>query len=123
MGGPDTPQSGGTLNNMPGATVWHHVFKELKIGNVTIKDQQFSIIPDLFNQAESKAEAATAAAKAAAAQPAGPASSPRAAATAAKTEPPKPEEYVLTDILIGMAVVKDLRLYIDYKDQKLYVAQ
>ena len=122
MGGPDTPASSGTLNNMPGATVWHHVFKELKIGDVVIKDQQFSIIPDLFNQAESKAEAATAAAKAAAAQPATP--PPGAApAPAAKAEPPKPEEYVLTDILIGMAVWKNLRLYIDYKDQKLYVAQ
>jgi predicted aspartyl protease len=122
MGGPDTPASSGTLNNMPGATVWHHVFKELKIGDVTIKDQQFSIIPDLFNQAESKAAAATAAAKAAAAQPAGPA--PAAlAATTAQAEPPKPEEYVLTDILIGMAVWKNLRLYIDYKDKLLYVAQ
>ena len=125
MGGPDTPASGGTLNNMPGATVWHHIFKELKIGDVTIKDQQFSIIPDLFNQAESKAEAATAAAKAAAAQPAKPQSAPPAAAPApaAKAEPPKPEEYQMTDILLGMAVWKDLRIYIDYKDRKLYVAQ
>jgi predicted aspartyl protease len=125
MGGPDTPQSSGTLNNMPGATVYHHVFKELKIGDVTIKDQQFSIIPDLFNQAQSRAEAATAAAKAAAAQDAKPSSATPAAATAAttKAEPPKPEEYVLTDILLGMAVWKNLRVYIDYKDQKLYVAQ
>ena len=118
MGGPDTPASSGTLNNMPGATVYHHVFGELKIGDVTIRNQRFSIIPDLFNQAESEAAAATA--KAADAARAKDAAAP---ATAANTGPPKPEDYVMTDILIGMDVLKNLRLYIDYTDRKLYVVQ
>ena len=108
MGGPDTPPSTGTLNNLPGATVWHHIFQELKIGGVTITKQQFSIIPDMFNAAETKAEQASQAAK-----------TPDAAKT---SEPAKPEEYAMTDVIIGMEVLKNLRLYINYKDRILYIA-
>ena len=120
MGGPDTPAAARTLNNMPGATVWHHTFKDMKIGAVTIAEPEFSIIPDLFNEAENKAEAATAAAKAAE-QAKSPA--PAGTAPAAKAEAPKPEEYEMTDVLIGMTALKELRIYIDYRDQKLYIAQ
>jgi len=118
MGGSDTPAAARTLNNMPGATVWHHNFKELKIGAVTIAEPTFSIIPDLFNEAENKAEAATAVSQAAKA-----AAATNAPAEAVPAAPAKPEEYVMTDILVGMTVLKDLRLYIDYKDRKLYIAQ
>jgi predicted aspartyl protease len=86
----------GDLNGEKGSTVWRHSFKTLTFEGVTVANPEFVIIPDRAAKHFSDKELGSLISR--------------------------PGEQVEPDILLGMNVLKHLRVYIAYKEKKLYLS-
>jgi predicted aspartyl protease len=92
LGSADTPESG-LLNGADGVKAYRHKFETLSFGGVMMRNPEITIIPDKLSDALRYTEAGSRIAK----------------------------EGNKEDVLLGMNVLKDLHVYISYKEKKLYI--
>jgi hypothetical protein len=76
--------------------MWRHVFKALDFEGISVRNPEFSVIPDLISE-------------------------PMAQPAAVGTLIPPTAEGLKMPILVGFNVLRRLHVYIAYKEQKVYI--